>query len=229
MVPVLSKPMMQKDLSERLSVFLPGAHLEATVLHQCNEISLYLLNRDYPQRKLSDEQFRRLIEEPMYWVFCWASGQAMVRFLLSHPEWVAGKRVLDFGCGSGVVAIAAAKAGAAKVWASDIDPLATQATAMNCELNSVSVEVIGDWSACAAPLDLILVADILYDNTNLAYLDRFLERASEVLIADSRVRNFNHPPYRKIAQIRSFTVPDLAEPDELGHVCLYHARKLWGE
>ncbi|BBO87961.1 class I SAM-dependent methyltransferase [Desulfosarcina ovata] len=162
------------------------------------------------------------MEEPLYWIFCWASGQAMVRFLLSHPEWVAGKRVLDFGCGSGVVAIAAAKAGAAKVWASDIDPLARQATLMNCRLNSVSVKVIGDWTVCTEPLDLILAADVLYDRANLAYLDRFIERSPEVLVADSRVKTFDYPPYRKIGQLQSFTIPDLAEPDEFGHVCLYH-------
>ena len=214
-----------------MSFFLPGAHLEATVLPQCKEISLYLLNQEYLQQKLNDKQFQlqRLMKEPMFWGFCWASGQAMVRFLLNHPEWVAGKRVLDFGCGSGVVAIAAAKAGAAKVWASDIDPLATQASVMNCQLNSVSVEVIGDWAACTESLDLILVADILYDNANLAYLDRFLKRAPEVLVADSRVKKFDHPPYRQIERIRSFTIPDLAEPAELGCVGLYHAKKSWVE
>ncbi|BBO80747.1 methyltransferase [Desulfosarcina ovata subsp. sediminis] len=219
--------MIENDIADRLSVFLPGAHLENTVLPQCNAISLYLLNRDYTQHKMSEKQFQRLMEEPLYWIFCWASGQAMVRFLLNHSEWVAGKRVLDFGCGSGVVAIAAAKAGAAKVWASDIDPLATQATRMNGHLNSVSIEVIGDWTVCTEPLDLILAADVLYDKANLAYLDQFLERAPEVLVADSRVKTFDHPPYRKIGQLQSFTIPDLAEPDEFGHVCFYHAKNDW--
>ena len=217
--------MIEKNIAERLSVFLPGAYLEATVLPQCNEMSLYLLNRECLQQELRDKQFQRLMNEPLYWIFCWASGQAMVRFLLSHPKWVAGKRVLDFGCGSGVVAIAAAKAGAAKVWASDIDPMAMQATTMNCRLNAVSVEVIGDWTACTEALDLILVADVLYDRANLAYLDLFLKRAPEVLLADSRVKQFDYPPYRKIDQIQSHTIPDLGEPAELGHVSLYHAKQ----
>lgn len=217
--------MTEKTIAERLSALLPGAHLESTVLPQCNEISLYLLNREYLQQELGDEQFQRLMNEPLYWVFCWASGQAMARFLLTDPEWVAGKRVLDFGCGSGVVAIAAAKAGAAKVWANDIDPIAIQATMMNCRLNAVSVEVIADWADCTDPLDLILVADVLYDNANLAYLDRFLKRAPEVLLSDSRVKRFDYPPYTKIDQIQSHTIPDLGESPELDHVSLYHAKQ----
>lgn len=217
--------MIENDLTERLSAFLPGARLDATILPQHQEMSLYLLNPDYPQHKMSGAQFQRLMKEPMYWLFCWASGQALAQYLSGHPEWVAGKRVLDFGCGSGVAAIAAAKAGAAKVWAADSDPMAMQAAVMNGELNSVSVEVIGDWTACTEPLDLIMAADVFYDSANLAFLDRFLERAPEVLVADSRVKAFDHPPYRKIAQIDSFTIPDLAEPPEFGHVCVYHARQ----
>ncbi len=211
-------------LVARTREILPGACLDMTELPHCRTISLYLLNQAYPQLELSAKEARRLMEEPMFWIFCWASGQAMARFLLEHPEWVAGKRVLDFGCGSGVAAIAAAKVGAAKVWASDIDPLAVQATTLNSRLNAVSVEVIGDWSACTEAVDLILAADVLYDSANLAYLDRFLKRAPEVLIADSRVKDFDHPPYRKIGQFRSTTLPDLAEPAEFGVVNLYHAK-----
>src|SRR6266581_1789142 len=68
---------------------------------------------------------------PPYWAFAWAGGQALARFLLDHPERVAGRAVLDFGAGSGLVAIAAAKAGAASVTAADIDPFAAAAIAAN--------------------------------------------------------------------------------------------------
>jgi len=78
--------------------------------------TIYLLNPDYLQFELSKEQGARLMAEPMFWVFCWASGHAMARYILDNKQIIHGKRVLDFGCGSGVAAIAAAKAGAAKIW-----------------------------------------------------------------------------------------------------------------
>lgn len=215
--------MMEKNLTKIISDFLPGGIVETTVLPQCDEISLYLLNPDYPKIELSMEQGLRLMEEPMFWIFCWASGQAMARYIIDNPQLIEGKRVLDFGCGSGVAAIAAAKAGAAKVWACDMDPCAVHATALNCQLNSVPVEIIEDWETCPEALDIILVSDVLYDRENLPLLDQFIARAPEVLVADSRVKHFNAPFYRKISELDSFTIPDLDEPAEFGHVNIYYA------
>jgi predicted nicotinamide N-methyase len=143
--------------------------------------------------------------------------------MMDNPQLIKGKRVLDFGCGSGVSAIAASKAGAAKVWACDIDPYAVQAAALNSQLNSVSIDVIQDWESCAETLDIILAADVLYDRKNLSLLDQFIARAPEVLIADFRVKHFNVPCYRKIAALDSVTIPDLDESAEFGHVNIYHA------
>lgn len=214
--------MIDENLTNIVEELIPGGRIELMMLPQCEEISLYLLNSDYPDEELDLAQGHRLMEEPMFWMFCWASGQAMARYLLDHPELVAGKRVLDFGCGSGVAAIAAAKAGAAKVWACDLDPCAIRATMINCDLNSVVVEVIQDWNSCTEALDIILAADILYDRENMPFLDQFVERAPEVLVADSRVKHFRAPFYRKIAGVDSFTIPDLGEPAEFGHVHMYY-------
>lgn len=215
--------MLEPNLTKKIAELLPQGRIEAQILPQCPEIQLYLLNADYPQHTLTPEQALRIMQEPMYWVFCWASGQAMARRLLDNPDWVAGKRVLDFGTGSGVAAIAAAKAGAKQVWASDIDPWSVAATKANCCLNRVDVEVIGDWQACAAELDLILVADVLYDRENLPLLELFLQRAPEVIVADSRVKNFTFPPYLKLDSMESYTLPDLAEFDEFRYVNFYYA------
>lgn len=211
---------MVKDI---ISGFLPAGQVKPTVLPQCKDISLYLLAPDYLQYELSKAQGTRFLQEPLFWAFCWASGHAMARFIMDNPQIVRDKRVLDFGCGSGVAAIAAAKAGAATVWACDIDPCAVQVTALNCRLNSASVEVTGDWKNCTTKLDLILAADVLYDSGNLYLLDEFITRAPEVLIADSRVKQLNAPFYRKIAEIESVTVPDLSEPTEFGQVSIYYA------
>ena len=147
------------------------------------------------------------------------------RYLAAHPEWVAGKRVLDFGAGSGVAGIAAVKAGALEVVACDLDPLALAACRANAELNQVALSYSADFFAEADRFDLILVADVLYDRANLPLLDHFLSRGHEALVADSRVRDFQHPDYQRLEILEALTLPDLAEPWEFRKVSLYHSRR----
>ena len=215
--------MTKEHLSKTISDILPGARLTITILPGCPDISLYLLHPQYTGHKMSKDAGARLTAEPMYWLFCWASGHALATFLLDHPHMVRGKRVLDFGCGSGVAAIAAAKAGAKKVWACDSDPCAVRATALNCGLNSVCVEVIKDIHTCRADLDIILASDILYDHDNIPLLDIFRKRTPEVLMADSRVKDVDVPFFQKIAERKSVTIPDLGENAEFGDVNIYYA------
>jgi predicted nicotinamide N-methyase len=210
-------------LREQLNRILPGARLEETSLPAVPELRLLLLNEDYPQGALTPEEIRQLMDNPLYWTFCWASGQALAQFLLQRTAWVSGKRVLDFGCGSGVVAVAAALAGAAEVIACDIDPLALRATAYNAWLNDVELCITRDYHAVAGAVDLIIVADVLYDKENFPWLQRFVERAGRVLIADSRVKDFDYPPYRQIARRQSCTLPDLDESPEFRDVRIYLA------
>ena len=135
------------------------------------------------------------------------------------------KRVLDFGSGSGVAAIAAAKAGAAEVVACDLDPLALAACRANAELNGVQLNYSEDFFSEADRYDLIIVADVLYDRANLPLLDQFLSRGQVALVADSRVRDFQHPLYQRLDILDACTWPDLAEPAEFRRVSLYHARR----
>lgn len=174
-------------------------------------------------RAFNPEETRRILEEPPYWCFCWASGLALARWFAERPDWVAGKRVLDFGAGSGVAAIAAAKAGAAEVVACDLDPLALESCRANAALNGVELGYSENFFAEADRFDLIVVADVLYDRANLPLLDHFLSRGREALVADSRVRDFAHPHYNRLAMLEACTWPDLAEPEEFRHVSLYHA------
>lgn len=211
-----------QHLQAALRDLLGDARLSATVLPD-TDLRLWLIDPANMDRCFSPEETRRILEEPPYWCFCWASGLVLVDWLARHPEWVRGKRVLDLGAGSGVAAIAAARAGAAQVVACDLDPLALAACRANAELNGVQLGYSNDLYAERRDYDLAIVADVLYDRSNLPLLDRVLEHAREVLVADSRVRDFNHPRYRRIAELQGCTWPDLAEPETFRHVSLYHA------
>lgn len=207
-----------------LSELLGDAQLNAAPLPG-TDLKLWLIDADNMDRAFNPEETRRILEEPPYWCFCWASGLVLARWLAEHPEWVHGKRVLDFGAGSGVVAIAAAKAGALEVVACDLDPLAIEACRSNAALNNVTLSYSADFFAETDRFDLIIVADVLYDRANLPLLDQFLSRGRQALVADSRVRDFQHPLYQRLGKWEACTWPDLAEPTEFRYVSLYHAER----
>lgn len=211
-------------LQRALAELLGDARLSIARLPD-TDIRLWLIDADNMDRAFNPEETRRILEEPPYWCFCWASGLVLARWLAEHPEWVIGKRVLDFGAGSGVAAIAAAMAGAAEVVACDLDPLALAACRANAALNGVQLSYSDDFFSEANRYDLIIVADVLYDRTNLPLLDHFLSRGQMALVADSRVRDFRHPLYERLDILDACTWPDLAEPAEFRRVSLYHARR----
>jgi predicted nicotinamide N-methyase len=211
-------------LQAALGALLGDARLSAETLPG-TELKLWLIDANNMDRAFNPEETRRILEEPPYWCFCWASGLVLARWLAEHPEWVQGKRVLDFGAGSGVAAIAAAKAGALEVVACDLDPLAIEACRANAALNEVTLSYSPDFFAEADRFDLIIVADVLYDHANLPLLDHFLSRGRQALVADSRVRDFQHPLYQRLGVLEACTWPDLAEPAEFRHVSLYHASR----
>ena len=211
-------------LQQALNHLLGDARLSAETLPG-TDLRLWLIDAQNMDRAFSPEETRRILEEPPYWCFCWASGLVLARWLAERPVWVRGKRVLDFGAGSGVAAIAAAKAGALEVVACDLDPLALLACRANAALNGVELSYSADFFAEADRFDLIIVADVLYDRANLPLLDQFLSRGRQALVADSRVRDFQHPLYRRLGILEACTWPDLAEPAEFRHVSLYHAQR----
>lgn len=217
-------PTAVQPLQATLQELLHDASLCPTALPG-TDLQLWLLDATHMHRRFNPDETRRIMDEPPYWCFCWASGLVLARWLAEQPHWVHGKTVLDFGTGSGVAAIAAAQAGAAEVVACDLDPLALQATAANAALNGVTLGYSSDFFAEADRFDLVLVADVLYDRANLPLLDAFLTRGQQVLVADSRVRDFHHPPYARIARQEASTWPDLDESPEFRRVSLYHASR----
>jgi predicted nicotinamide N-methyase len=153
--------------------------------------------------------------EPPFWAFAWAGGQALARYLLDHPQAVRGRRVIDIASGSGLVAIAAGKAGAAAVTAYDIDPLAVAAVGVNAAANGVTVlavcaDILDDNAQPAAGTDVVLVADAFYQRDLAARVMRFAGRArargAAVLAGDF---GRAYLPRTRLTPLASYDVPVL--------------------
>ncbi len=199
---------------------LPNVRISAMPLPLCPELWLYLVDPTTLQYPLTTDHIEAVLRNTPYWSFCWAGGQALAHYILQHPDQLAGQSVLDFGSGSGVVAMAAAKAGA-WVTACDCDPDARIAIHANAALNGVTVDVT---AYPKPPFDRVIAADVLYDRDNAHFLADFLTWADAVWVADSRAPVFEVAPYQPMAQIASMTWP--AGGDERGTqiITLYRAQ-----
>jgi predicted nicotinamide N-methyase len=156
---------------------------------------------------------RTALDAPPFWAFPWAGGQGLARYVLDHPEVVAGRRVLDVASGSGLVAIAAAKAGARFVTAGDIDENALAAVTLNAAANStpqVTARVVDLGAADLDDTEVVLAADVFYQRELAALALRFLEAAKragvEVLAADPG-RAF--VPKDSLAALMTYEIPVL--------------------
>jgi predicted nicotinamide N-methyase len=177
----------------------------------CPEITLRLLRPDAPLWHASDKHLFDDAGLRPYWAFCWASGQALARYLLDHPDLVRGRRVVDFGSGSGVAAIAAAMAGAAAVVATEIDPLALRAIAVNAGLNHVAVTASGEnlLDTDIRPWDVLLASDVCYWSTNSDWLGSLREEGKLVLVADPGRPGFPRSQFEELARYAVRTVPEI--------------------
>ncbi|HEV2302171.1 MAG TPA: 50S ribosomal protein L11 methyltransferase [Stellaceae bacterium] len=154
------------------------------------EIRLHLATEITPIWQASEETLARAEVPPPFWAFAWAGGQALARFLLDHPQLVDGISLLDFGAGSGLVAIAAKKAGAAHVVAAEIDHFAAAAIALNAALNDVSIAI-----STADPIDepdrawtMVTAGDVCYERDMaeraVAWLRGLARRGAHVFLGD---------------------------------------------
>jgi len=145
-------------------------------------LRIYTADELTPIWEATEKDLERHNIAPPFWAFPWAGGQALARHVLDRPESVRGRRVLDLASGSGLVAIAAAKAGAAQVSANDIDPMCEAAIAANAALNGVTVSYLGGDLLDAEPpeVDVILAADVFYEQTPAKRFLAFLQRAHAV-------------------------------------------------
>jgi predicted nicotinamide N-methyase len=131
------------------------------------EFKLWLASEYVPIWQATETWLEEQNVDPPYWAFCWPGGQAIARYLLDHPDLVRGKRVIDFAAGSGVSAMAAAKAGAAVVVANDIDALSLVATRLNAAANGLRIETnMDDWLTAGdgqPDADVVIAGDVCYE------------------------------------------------------------------
>ncbi|MEP3561063.1 MAG: 50S ribosomal protein L11 methyltransferase [Marinobacter sp.] len=215
--------MTPEHLNQHLRKTLSRGRVAESAPAGCPSMPLYLFDPSVLEGPLSHDEAQAVVAEPAYWSFCWARGQVLAQWILDHPELVRGKTVLDFGSGSGVVAVAAARAGAACSIACDIDPAALDAAAANARLNGVNVELCDDWANRPKDLDLITAADVLYDPENRPLLAAFQAAAKQVLLADSRVKDLGNAAYVRQGMVEARTWPDLNEFEEFNKVRIYLA------
>lgn len=182
------------------------------------ELQLHLADEVTPIWKLTEEALEEIGLPPPFWAFAWAGGQALARYILDHPELVADKRVIDFATGSGIVAVAAMKAGAASVLAADIDVFCEAAVGLNAEANGVEI-AFTDQNLLDAPpptADVLLAGDICYERPMaqavMAWLSQGRAAGARVLIGDPGRTYFPKDGLEKLAE---YQVPTTRELEDL--------------
>jgi predicted nicotinamide N-methyase len=177
------------------------------------EIKLHLASEVLPLWHKTEEELVRIGVPPPYWAFAWPGGQALARYILDHPDLVTGKRVLDFGAGSGLVALAAAMAGAQHVIAADIDPFAVAAISRNAKANALTVEAVDrDMIGSRERFDLILVGDMCYERPLAERLMAWLkETQADILMGDPGRTYF---PKTGLTHLASYNVPTTRELED---------------
>jgi predicted nicotinamide N-methyase len=192
------------------------------------ELSLHVADEAVPLWQRTEEELGAMGLPPPFWAFAWAGGQALARHVLDHPELVKGRRVLDFASGSGLVGLAAARAGAAHVSCADIDAYALAAIALNAQANGVAVDVRGtDLIGTDEGWDTVLAGDICYERDLaervFAWLLTLSRRGALVLIGDP---GRSYLPKAELEQVAAYSVPvtrDLEDTD-IKHTCVWRPR-----
>ncbi|GAU82806.1 SAM-dependent methyltransferases [Bosea sp. BIWAKO-01] len=185
------------------------AHTRLMPVPHASEISLHVAEEATELWQKTEDELAVIGLPPPFWAFAWAGGQALARYLLDHPEIVRGKRVLDFASGSGLVAIAAAKAGAAHVQACDIDAFAAEAIMLNAEANDVSVTAaLEDLIGRDDGWELICAGDVCYERAMaesvVGWLSGLVARGAEVLIGDP---GRSYLPRQRLQELATYEVP----------------------
>jgi predicted nicotinamide N-methyase len=183
------------------------------------DLSLYLADELTPIWEATEKDLEASRMGPPFWAFAWAGGQAVARYILLHPDSVGGRRVLDLASGSGLLAIAALKAGAATALANDVDPWCEAAVTLNADLNDVDVAFTSaDLLDMAIPeVDLILAGDVFYEEIMarrfLAFLKRARAAGVDVLVGDPARTYFPRDAFTQVAEYAIDTTTEIESAD----------------
>lgn len=183
------------------------------------EIKLHLAHEAVPLWQKTEEELGEMGLAPPFWAFAWAGGQALARYVLDHSSTVENLRVVDLATGSGLVAIAAVRAGSVSIVATDIDEFATTAAGMNAELNQVSLDIkLEDvLHQQPPPADVILVGDLFYEKTLaarcLAWLREAQGQGAKVFIGDPGRSYLPKAPLEKLAEYNVPVTRDLEDAE----------------
>ncbi|MCB8837727.1 methyltransferase [Aurantimonas sp. VKM B-3413] len=153
------------------------------------EIRLHLADEAHELWLKTEAELEAIGLPPPFWAFAWAGGQALARYVLDNPSLMAGRQVLDFATGSGLVAIAAASAGAAHVLAADTDPFTAAAVRLNTALNGVEVKMrVEDLIGQPIDADILLAGDVFFDRdlagALVPWFDRLTAEGKTVIVGD---------------------------------------------
>jgi predicted nicotinamide N-methyase len=186
------------------------------------EIKLHLATEVVPLWRATEEELEKIGVPPPYWAFAWAGGQALARYVLDNPMLVSGKRVLDIGSGSGLVGLAAAKAGAAQVLAADIDAFACAAIALNAAANDLALTATSDdMIGQSGAWDIVLVGDLFYERPLAEKLLDWLRTQNfTALLGDPSRSYFPKSGVEKLATYTVQTTRDL-EDREIRETSVY--------
>lgn len=181
------------------------------------ELLFHLAADDLPLWQAGEEELERLNLAP-FWAFAWAGGQALARYVLDNPDSIRNKRVLDFGAGSAIAGIAAAKSGAAHVLCSEIDDWCDPAIKLNAGLNRVDVAItLDDLVGQDSDWDVILAADICYENAPARRIADWLERldrdGTTVLVGDPGRTYFPQERFERLAHYQVKTDSRVEDTD----------------
>jgi predicted nicotinamide N-methyase len=208
--------MIEATLAGRRAFILENTRLQAPP--HTPELQLHLADEITPIWKLTEEALAEIGLPPPFWAFAWAGGQALARYILDNPEIVAGKRVIDFASGSGLVAIAAMKAGAASVLAADIDVFCEAAIGLNASANCVEVAFTETdlLDAPPPPAEVLLAGDICYERPMaeavMAWLGQGRAAGASVLIGDPGRTYF---PKDGLSKLAEYQVPTTRELEDM--------------
>lgn len=212
-------PSSEESLQSALSRLVPQAKLEWQGIPH-TALEGFLLEFHSANLPLPAESVDQVMDTPPFWSLLWPAGRELCQLFSHHPHLLADRSAVDLGCGSGLVAVAMAQAGA-RVVAADSDEVSLQSSVLNGRRNGVELSISTAWTG---QTDSLILADFLYDESNLEQLSSLCQVCGEILVVDSRLKSLSYPGFQHFGEREGLAFPDLDPHREFGFLNLWY----WG-